>query len=107
MLVGEITGDIVNVNPAELLFRDATILGSTGAGPKHIRTVCEMVGSGLIAPVISQRFALEEAASAYRLMREGKTLGRVVLCLESRLKQFRQGWMASRLGLWSGTAQYA
>ena len=79
VLVGEITGDIVNVNPAELLFRDATILGSTGAGPKHIRTVCEMVGSGLIAPVISQRFALEEAASAYRLMREGKTLGRVVL----------------------------
>ena len=79
VLLGEIRGDIVNVNPAELLFRDATILGSTGAGPKHIRTVSEMVGSGLIGPVISQRFALEEAAAAYRLMREGKTFGRVVL----------------------------
>ena len=79
VVVGEITGDIVNVNLAELLFRDATILGSTGAGPKHIRAVYEMVGSGLIRPVISQRFALEEAAAAYRLMREGKTFGRVVL----------------------------
>ena len=79
VLLGEITGDRVSLNLAEVLFRDATILGSTGAGRRHIADVGDMVGSGLIRPVITQRFGLEEAAEAYRLMRAGKTFGRVVL----------------------------
>lgn len=78
-LLGEVTGDRVSLNPAEILFRDATVVGSTGAGRRHIIRVAEMVHSGLIKPVISQRFALQEAATAYRLMREKKTFGRVVL----------------------------
>ena len=78
-LMGEIEGGRAQVNPAEILFRGATIVGSSGAGPRHIAEVAEMVTSGRLRPVVSQRFPLEEAATAYRLMRARKTFGRVLL----------------------------
>ncbi len=79
VLLGEITGGRVSINPAEILFRDATIVGSTGAERRHIQTAAEMVAAGLVRPVISQTFALEDALEAYRLMRDRQTFGRVVL----------------------------
>ena len=79
VLLGEITGDKININPAEILFRDAAILSSTGSGRRHIGDVAAMVESGLIRPLLSQKFALDEAIDAYRLMRERKTFGRVTL----------------------------
>ncbi len=79
VLLGEITGERVSLNLAEVLFRDATIVGSTGAGPRHINDVIGMVGDKLIKPVVSHKFSLHEAATAYRSMRDKKTFGRVVL----------------------------
>ena len=79
VLLGEVTGDRASVNLAEILFRDAHVIGSTGAGRRHISDVAGMVASGSIRLIVSQKFALEEAISAYRLMRAKKTFGRVVL----------------------------
>ena len=79
VLLGEITGERTAINLAEVLFRDASVLGSTGAGRRHVVDAGEMVGSGRVKPAISQRFTLEEAAEAYRLMLDKKTFGRVVL----------------------------
>ena len=79
VLLGEITGGRVSISPAEILFRDATVAGSTGAERRHIQRAAEMVAAGLVRPVISQRFALEDALDAYRLMRDKRTFGRVVL----------------------------
>ena len=78
-LLGEITGDRVSANLAEVLFRDATIAGSTGAGRRHISDAANMVSAGTLRPVVTQEFALEDAGTAYRLMRARKTFGRVVL----------------------------
>ena len=79
VLIGEIAGGAAAVNPAEVLFRDAAIIGSTGAGRHHIRAVLEMMASGMIEPLISRRFPLEEAEEAYGLMRGRRSFGRVVL----------------------------
>ena len=79
VLLGEITGDRASINLAEVLFRDTAILASTGAGTRHISEVAEMVHSGLVKPVISRRFGLEQASEAYELMRAKGTFGRVVL----------------------------
>jgi len=79
VLLGEVTGERAGVNIAEILFRDATIVGSTGANPGQITAAAQMVAAGLVRPVISQRFTLEDAPAAYRLMRAGKTFGRVIL----------------------------
>ena len=79
VLLGEITGGQVSLNPAEVLFRDAAILGSTGASVRHIERAAELVAREEIIPVISKTYALEEAAEAYSRMRAGTTFGRVVL----------------------------
>lgn len=79
VLMGETTGERVSLSLAEILFRDATVVGSTGAGRRHVADVAEMVGSGVVRPVVSQRFALEEADVAYRLIRARGTFGRVVI----------------------------
>ena len=79
VLLGEITGGRVTLNPAEVLFRDAAILGSTGASVRHIARAVELVGRGDVTPVISKTYALEDALEAYSRMRDGTTFGRVVL----------------------------
>ena len=79
LILGEVTRDRAQVSLPELLFRDATILSSTGAERRHIAKVVEMVGSGLLKPVVSRRFALGEALSAYRLIHARESFGRVVL----------------------------
>ena len=79
VLLGEVTGDKVQLNLPEILFRDATIVGSTGASPRHIAKAAELVAAGKIKPIISRRFELEDAANAYQQMLSGKTFGRVAL----------------------------
>ena len=79
VVLGEVTGDRASINLAELLFRDATVATSTGAGPRHIAEIGDLVGLGRIRPVISEKYSLEDAATAYGLMRTNQTFGRVVL----------------------------
>lgn len=79
VLLGEITGGRVSMSPAEIMFRDATVAGSTGAERRHILKAAEMVAAGLVRPIISQTFALEDALDAYRLIRDKQTFGRVLL----------------------------
>ena len=79
VVLGEIAGRSARFNLAELLFRDAMILGSTGASPRHIHTATEMVAGGDIRPVVSRQFAFEEAAEAIELMRSATTFGRIAL----------------------------
>ncbi len=79
VIVGEITGGEVAINPAEVLFKDASIIGSSGTGLKQVKDVAEMVLKGQVRPIISQTLPLEEAAAAYRLMRKKQTFGRIAL----------------------------
>ena len=79
VVLGEIAGRAARFNLAELLFRDALILGSTGASPRHIHRAIEMVAGGEISPVVSQQFAFEEASEAIELMRTATAFGRVAL----------------------------
>lgn len=79
VLLGEVTGGEVRASLAEVLFRDASILSSTGAERRHIVQAAGLVQRGAVRPFISAEFSLESALDAYHLMKEGKTLGRVVI----------------------------
>ncbi|MBI4299091.1 MAG: zinc-binding dehydrogenase [Chloroflexi bacterium] len=79
VIIGEVAGGKVSINPAEVMFKDASVSGSTGAGLRHLLEVAAMVQQGRLKPVVSQTFPLEEAITAYRLMREKQTFGRVAL----------------------------
>lgn len=77
--LGEIAGRAARFNIAELLFRDATVVGSTGASPRHIRKAMDMVAIGRVQPIVSRQFGFDEAAEAIERMRNGDTFARVAL----------------------------
>lgn len=79
VLMGEVAGSRVEINPAEIMFRDATIAGSTGASKHHVVDALGLLKSGALSCVASRRFPLEEAQEAYRLMRSGEAFGRLLL----------------------------
>jgi D-arabinose 1-dehydrogenase-like Zn-dependent alcohol dehydrogenase len=79
VVLGEVEGDRVSFNLAEVIFRDAAVLGSSGASKAHIAEVVRLVAEGAVKPVISHRVPLAEALDGYRLVRQRRSLGRVVL----------------------------
>ena len=79
VVLGEITGRASRFNLAELLFRDATVTGSTGASPHHIQKAIELVADGKVTPIISQQYSFEEAEEAIERMRSTGTFARIAL----------------------------
>ena len=79
VVLGEIAGRAARLNLAELLFRDATVTGSTGASPRNIRRAIDLVASGKVQPVVSRQFAFDEAQEAIDGMRAAAVFGRVAL----------------------------
>lgn len=79
VVLGEIAGRAARFNLAELLFRDATVVGSTGASPHHIRKAIELVTDGKVAPIISRHFSFEDAEEAIEQMRSASAFARIAL----------------------------
>lgn len=79
VVLGEIAGRAARFNLAELLFRDARMIGSTGASPRHIRKAIELVSVGAIQPIVSQRCTFDDVAEAIAQMQAGNTYGRVAI----------------------------
>ena len=79
VLLGEVAGGRARIGLTDIMFRDATIHGSTGASIPDIRRAIELVESGQVEPVVHASLPLEEAGEAVRLVTEREALGRVVL----------------------------
>jgi len=79
VLLGEVAGEPVRLNPAELIFRDARIMGSSGTSRAAVQRAAGLVAQGLVRPVVQEVLPLEQAATAFELMAERKILGRMVL----------------------------
>ena len=79
VIVGDIGGGSIRLNSAELIFRDAHIMGAGGATRKQLQEVAELVEQNQLQPIISTTYPLEEALDAYRYIKEQRPLGRVIL----------------------------
>lgn len=77
--LGEISGKPARFNIAELLFRDASVIGATGASLMHIRRAIDMATGGSIRPIVSRQYAFAEAADAFDAMRDASAFGRIAL----------------------------
>ncbi|MBI4337764.1 MAG: alcohol dehydrogenase catalytic domain-containing protein [Chloroflexi bacterium] len=78
-LVGDVQGGTVTISPAEVLFKDARIIGVSGTSRQHLADVARMVQLSRVQPVVSQTFPLEAALEACQAMLEKRTFGRVAL----------------------------
>ena len=79
VLLGEVAGKPVELNLAEIIFRDAQVLGSSGVSRSVIGRVADMVSNGQVKPVVGGSMPLEEAARAFDLLSGRSVLGRLVL----------------------------
>ena len=79
VILGDVTGGEVPFRPAELLFRDAVIAGSSGTSRENLLKVVELVQANHVRPIISQTFSLDKAIEAYQLMLNKQSFGRVAL----------------------------
>jgi D-arabinose 1-dehydrogenase-like Zn-dependent alcohol dehydrogenase len=79
VILGDVRGGTVTLNPAELLFRDASLIGVSGVSRRQVATVAKLVQTGRVRPVVSQTHRLEEWARAYEAMVGKQSFGRVAL----------------------------
>ena len=79
IFVGQLTGDFVKLNPAQLFMRDISIKSAKSTSRKQLQDSLELVRQGLVKPVISMTLPLEEAPRAHELVETGKAFGRVLL----------------------------
>ena len=79
VLLGEILGQNVNLNPAEIIFRDARVLGASGVSRATVEQAGLMALEGKLRPVVDLELPLEQAATAYRLVTERRPTGRIAL----------------------------
>jgi D-arabinose 1-dehydrogenase-like Zn-dependent alcohol dehydrogenase len=79
VLLGEVAGGPVELNLAEIIFRDARVLGSSGVSRSLVEQVAGMVAEGRLKPVVSRILPLEQAGTAFDLLSSRSVLGRLVL----------------------------
>ena len=79
MLLGEIRGERVSLNPAEVIFRDAQVLGASGVSRATVERAGRMALEGGLRPMVDLELPLELASEAYRLVSERRPRGRIVL----------------------------
>ena len=79
ILAGDIQGHKPNVSMAEIIFRDASILGVVGADVDHICRAANMVSEEEIEPVVGATYKFSEIVEAYENVKSASIFGRVVL----------------------------
>jgi D-arabinose 1-dehydrogenase-like Zn-dependent alcohol dehydrogenase len=79
VVLGEITGKLLGLNLAEVIFRDVSILGASGVSRSSLQQVASLVSQGRLKPVVSRVCHLDQAELALNLMANRKVLGRTVI----------------------------
>src|SRR5207249_270111 len=74
-----LSGQEIRLNPANLLFQRARLLGCFGATLAQLEDAARLVALGRLQPVISDALPLAEAAEAHRRLEARESFGRVVL----------------------------
>ncbi len=80
VLLGDVSGEPVALRLAEVIFRDAKILGVSGVSLSTLKQAVDLVAAGRIQPEVSQALPLttEGVLEAAQLVSERRPLGRVV-----------------------------
>ena len=79
VMLGEVAGGRAAIRLTDIMFRDATLRGSTGANREDIATAVNLVAQGEVEPVIHATASLEDAAEWVQMVMERSVTGRVVV----------------------------
>ena len=76
VLIGQLSGEFIQLNPAQLFLKSVSLLSATSTTRKQLQDSLELVRLGQIKPVITERLPLSEAGRAHELLESGKSVGR-------------------------------
>jgi D-arabinose 1-dehydrogenase-like Zn-dependent alcohol dehydrogenase len=79
LLIGQLTGDFVQFNPAQLFSRGISMLSAVSTTRKQLQDCLELVARGDLKPIIERLMPLSEAALAHKAVEAGSSFGRLVL----------------------------
>jgi acryloyl-coenzyme A reductase len=79
VLVGQLTGEFLTINPAQLFLRNISILSAKGVSRSQLADALDLVARRRIKPAVDRIYPLEGAAEAHRLVEAGLSTGRHVL----------------------------
>jgi acryloyl-coenzyme A reductase len=79
ILIGQLTGQFVPFNPAQLFLKNVSMLSATSTTRRQLEDCLSLVARGAVKPIVSLALPLEQAAQAHELVEAGKAVGRIVL----------------------------
>jgi acryloyl-coenzyme A reductase len=79
ILIGQLTGQFVSFNPAQLFLKNQSMLSVTSTSRNQLEDVLALMKQGALKAVVTQSLPLEEAAAAHALLEAGRSTGRIVL----------------------------
>ena len=79
ILVGQITGDFVQFNPAQLFLRNQSMLSVHSTSRAQLEDTLALIARGAIRPVIAGVHALDEIRHVHERMERGSVCGRIVV----------------------------
>jgi acryloyl-coenzyme A reductase len=79
IMIGQLTGQFVPFNPAQLFLKNVSMLSATSTTRKQLEDCLALVARGAVKPIISLALPLQKAAEAHALVESGKAAGRIVL----------------------------
>ena len=79
IMIGQLTGEFVPFNPAQLFLKNQSMHSVMSTSRKQLEDVLTLMKRGQIKPMITASLPLEEAAKAHEMVETGKAVGRIVL----------------------------
>lgn len=78
-IFGGTTGNLSDIAPSKVFFKQLVIVGSTMGTEREFADMVTFVNAKKLVPVVDQVFALSDVEAAMRRMDEGKQFGKIVL----------------------------
>jgi acryloyl-coenzyme A reductase len=79
VLVGQLTGEFIPFNPAQLFLKSVSMLSATSTTREELRRTLDLIARGAVRPVVSGAVPLDRAAEAHEKVEKGEALGRLVV----------------------------
>lgn len=82
ILVGYAPGNPFALDTMLMHYREYEIIGCRFISKAELLELIKLIENGKIKPVVTQTFPFDQANEALKVLKEGKTLGRIVLMME-------------------------
>ncbi len=79
VLIGQLTGDFIRFNPAQLILKGISMLSATSTTREELRLSLQLLRPGGIRAMLGPCFPLVRAAEALALVQSGAAAGRVLI----------------------------